>query len=65
MHNTVNNSSRVPVLADIQAIVRLLHCLELTKQPYNSAHINLGKRSHFRDTNIIKPVKNSEEISVY
>jgi hypothetical protein len=35
------------------------------KQPYNNAHINFGKSSHSHDTNIIKPVKNSEEIIVY
>ena len=45
MHNTVNNSSRFPVSADIQAIVRPIHCIELMKQPYN--------RSHSHDKNII------------
>jgi len=65
MHNTVNSSSSLPFSADIRAIVRTIHCLELMKQPYNSAHINLGKRSHSHDTNIVKPIKNSEEIIVY
>jgi hypothetical protein len=31
------------------------------KQPYNNAHVNLGKRSHSHDTNIIKPVTNSKK----
>ena len=65
MHNTVNNSSRLPVLADIQAIIRPMQCLELMKHPCNNAHINLGKSSNSHDTNIIKPVKNSGEIIVY
>ena len=56
-----NSSSRFPVLADIQAI-RPIHCLGLMKQPYNSAHINLGKRSHCHDTNIILIVKNSVKL---
>ena len=53
MHSTVNNSSRFPVSADIRAIIRPIHCLELMKQPFNSAHINLGKRSHSHDKNIM------------
>ena len=63
MHNIVNSSSRFPVSADIQAIVRPIHCLELMKQAYNSAHITLGKRSHSHDTNIILVVKNSVKLN--
>jgi len=69
VYNTVNSSSGLPVSADIQVIVGPTHCLELMKQPYNSAHINVGKRSHSHETNIIKLVKNSvqldKEIIVY
>jgi len=43
---TVNKSSRLPVLAHNEAIITLTHSLELTKNLYNSAYINLGKRSH-------------------
>lgn len=62
MHNTVNSSFRIPVSADIHAIVRPIHCLELMKKPYNSAHINLGKRSNSHDTNIIKLFKNGVKL---
>jgi hypothetical protein len=44
LYNTVNISSRLPVLAYLQAIVTPIHYLELREKPYTSAHISLGER---------------------
>jgi hypothetical protein len=72
MHNTVNSSSRLPVSAYTQAIVRPIHYTGLTKKkknPNHSPYINLGKRSHSLYINAIKLVKNNvkldEETIVY
>ena len=35
MNNTVKNSSRLPVMAYIQAIIRPIHSLELTSKTGN------------------------------
>lgn len=68
MHNTVNNSCRLSVQPTSRPSADL-HYLELTKKPYNSAYINLGKRLYSYYTNLIKFVKNSvkfdEETFVY
>ena len=50
MHNTVNYSSRSPVLA----YIRPKQHLESIKNPYGSPHINLGKISHSLFKNVKK-----------
>jgi len=70
MHNTVNNSYRLSVLAYIQAINRpTLSRTYKKKKPYHSAFINLEKRSHSFYSNVTKFVKKSvkmdEETLVY
>jgi hypothetical protein len=48
-------------LAYIQAIIILIHNLDLMRKLYSSAYITLGKRSHSLYTNI-KYIKNSVKL---
>jgi len=46
LHNTANNSFTLPVSSYLQAMNRPIYYLYLTKNPYNSPHVQLGKRFH-------------------
>jgi hypothetical protein len=59
MHDKFNNSSKLPVSAYIQVIIRPRRYLKLTK---NSPYINLGERSHSLFTNVIKIVTDGVKV---